>query len=228
MEIKTRFEDKSEQNISYISIPDECPICHRGIDARIFTAYCKCLMDDFAQIVFQCPSQDCLCFFIGYYRRNLRDYYTIVDTQPAISKDRQFTEIIMSVSPQFIKIFNESSYAEQLNLKTICGAGYRKALEFLIKDYAISLVTTEEIKQFIKKETLTTVIKNYIDNQPIKDNAERAAWLGNDETHYVRLWDDKDLEDLKILIELTVRWIEMEKMSHNYKKDMPQGKRVTK
>lgn len=44
----------------------------------------------------------------------------------------------------------------------------------------------------------------------IKNVARRAAWLGNDETHYVRRWEDRDIENLKRLIELTVRWIEME------------------
>lgn len=28
---------------------------------------------------------------------------------------------------------------------------------------------------------------------------ERAAWLGNDETHYVRKWPEKDVKDLKSL-----------------------------
>ena len=224
--ITTRFDDKTERKVFYNKIPDECPICHKGIDARIILAYRNVLNSDIAQVILQCPCQDCLSFFVGYYRGNPGDdYYNLVAMEPTLPKNREFGEMIAAVSPQFIKIYNEARYAEQLHLLQICGAGYRKALEFLIKDYAISLTTNDDQKQIIKKTLLADVIKKYIDNQSIKDNAERAAWLGNDETHYVRIWDDKDLEDLKTLIELTIRWIEMVEMSRKYKDQMPQRKK---
>ncbi|MGF6947536.1 hypothetical protein QF028_000029 [Neobacillus sp. B4I6] len=50
--------------------------------------------------------------------------------------------------------------------------------------------------------------------------AERAVWLGNDETHYVRKWDDKDLKDLKNLIDLTVYFISMTIKANKYKAEM--------
>lgn len=62
-------------------------------------------------------------------------------------------------------------------------------------------------------------------NDNVKTTAERAAWIGNDETHYARRWEDKDLDDLKTLIELTVHWIEMEIMTKKMLGDMPQGKK---
>ncbi len=39
--------------------------------------------------------------------------------------------------------------------------------------------------------------------------AERAAWLGNDETHYQRKWTDKDISDLKTVISLAEHWIDI-------------------
>jgi len=228
VKIPTRFEDDTQRDIFYDKVPDLCPICHKGIDVRTILAYRSAINIDDAQVIFQCPCQDCLKFFIGYYRGNPReDYYYLDGMKPVIPEDREFGNIIMSISPQFAKIFNEASYAEQMNLFSICGIGYRKALEFLIKDYVIGLMTTEG-KQNIREEYLGDVIKNHIDHQPIKDNAERAVWLGNDESHYVRIWDDKDLHDLKNLIELTVKWIELVKMSQNYKYQMPQGKKIKK
>ncbi len=228
MELKTRFDDNNERKVSYTKIPNECPICHRGIDVRIIEVYRKDILANVAQIVFQCPYQDCLRFFIGYYRINPHDYYDLVGVLPILPEERQFSDIIKSISPLFVNIYNESSYAEQLDLQNICGVGYRKALEFLIKDYAISLATTETQKQCIKEEYLGDVIKDYIDYESIKENAERAAWLGNDETHYVRLWGDKELSDLKNLIELTITWIDLVKMSQKYKEQMPQGKKIKK
>jgi hypothetical protein len=49
--------------------------------------------------------------------------------------------------------------------------------------------------------------------------------LGNDETHYVRKWEDKDLTDLKTVIELTLHWIEMAEMTDSVMNDMPEGKK---
>ena len=102
----------------------------------------------------------------------------------------------------------------------ICGVGFRKALEFLIKDYA-KFKNPEESEQ-IERKFLGKRIGDYIDDTRIKTVAKRAVWLGNDETHYVRKWEDKDLSDLKKLIELTVHWIEMEFLTESFENDMPE------
>ena len=84
----------------------------------------------------------------------------------------------------------------------ICGVGYRKALEFLVKDYLIK--TSPELKEKIKKGQLGDAIALIADTR-IKSCASHATWIGNDETHYVRVWEDKDLEDLKNLIKMVLR-----------------------
>jgi hypothetical protein len=56
--------------------------------------------------------------------------------------------------------------------------------------------------------------------------AERAAWLGNDETHYTRRWEAHDITHLKTLIRLTTIWIESELLTKQMKKQMPEGKRA--
>jgi hypothetical protein len=105
-----------------------------------------------------------------------------------------------------------------MGLTEICGIGYRKALEFLIKDYLISNLPDEE--EHIKKKLLGKCINDYVENPNIKEMAKRAVWLGNDETHYIRRWENKDINDLKILIDITVHWIEMEVLTNKYKDDM--------
>ena len=104
----------------------------------------------------------------------------------------------------------------------ICGVGYRKALEFLIKDYLIKKIPRDE--EIIKKKLLKDCIKDHIDSTKIKTIAEKAAWLGNDETHYVRKWEDKDLTDLKNLINITVHYILMELQADKYIEEMSSGK----
>ncbi len=105
----------------------------------------------------------------------------------------------------------------------VAGPGYRKALEFLIKDY-LCLAQPEDAEK-IKKAQLGPCIADYVTNENVKAMAARAVWLGNDETHYTRKWEDKDLEDLKKLIQLTVHWIEMELMTTSVIEEMPEGKR---
>ena len=65
----------------------------------------------------------------------------------------------------------------------ICGTGYRKSLEFLIKDYLISTLP-EDQHEAIKNKFLNNCIRDNISNINIKTVASRAVWLGNDETHY--------------------------------------------
>ena len=60
----------------------------------------------------------------------------------------------------------------------------------------------------------------------IKAVAKRAVWLGNDETHYVRKWEEKDVQDLKGLIRLTILWIEKVKETERLLAEMPEGRYI--
>ena len=60
---------------------------------------------------------------------------------------------------------------------------------------------------------LGRVIKKYLNDVRLNAVATKGAWLGNDESHYVRKWKESDIEDLKVMINLTVKWIEMMELS---------------
>ena len=126
----------------------------------------------------------------------------------------------MAVSQTFTNIYNEALQAEKMGLTQISGPGYGKALEFLIKDYAISREIDKSKHDEIKTKFLSRVIKDHVRDENIRTTAELATWLRNDETHYIRTWTDMDINDLKVLIELTVRWIESEEMTRSYKERM--------
>ena len=127
-------------------------------------------------------------------------------------------EEVTAVSERFATIYNQASEAETLGLDEVAGIGYRKALEFLIKDFCIS--KNPEDEDAIKTKLLGRVIHEHVEDINIKSCAERAAWLGNDETHYVRRWEDKDIEDLKILIELTLGWVRNSILTDQYMQNM--------
>jgi hypothetical protein len=172
------------------------------------------------QWFFQCPNDNCAQLFIGYYKEDdtVPPSWTFRQTSIGTIKGKVFSENIQQVSKGFIDIYNQSVEAEHHGLTEICGIGYRKALEFLIKDYLISNLPDEE--EHIKKKLLGKCINDYVENPNIKEMAKRAVWLGNDETHYIRRWENKDINDLKILIDITVHWIEMEVLTNKYKDDM--------
>lgn len=86
--------------------------------------------------------------------------------------------------------------------------GYRKALEFLIKDYLI--ITIGEDAETIKRMELNNCISNKVTNEGLKTLAQRATWLGNDFTHYTRKFEEYELDDLKRFLDATIQWINME------------------
>nr|WP_223335652.1 DUF4145 domain-containing protein [Streptococcus oralis] len=84
--------------------------------------------------------------------------------------------------------------------------GLRKSLEFIIKDFLVHKFP--EKADEIKVKPLGAVIKDYIDDQILQKLAQATSWIGNDKTHYVRKHTDKDLQDLKIFFNATIRFIE--------------------
>ena len=49
----------------------------------------------------------------------------------------------------------------------------------------------------------------FLSNDERKTLAERSAWIGNDEAHYVRKQEDRDVSDLKNFIKAIVYFIGM-------------------
>ena len=206
-------------NYKLLGLPDICPNCHRSITPNVLYGLVN---NSSLEAFLVCPDVRCKQSFIGYYHID-RGYSTghfLNRTSQGTLIGRTFSDKVLEISPLFGTIYNQAYIAEQQNLLEICGVGYRKALEFLIKDYTIFKNQPE--KENIEKMLLGRIIENYVPDVRIKSVSKRAAWLGNDETHYVRKWEGKNLEDLKKLIELTVHWIEMEVLTASFEVDMPE------
>jgi len=196
------------------SVPDECPRCHKSISVLVRSCGLELFFGqrEHLQAVFQCPA--CKLLFLGMYRVGSRSF-ELEFVEPTHPVKRTFGPVD-ALSPQFVKIFNQASAAEAHSLDEIAGLAYRKSLEFLIKDYCIS--RTPEDAEAIKKEFLGTVIKDRLTDKKIQMAAQRATWLGNDETHYIREWVNHDVEDLKNLIRITVNGISEELEYDDYMK----------
>lgn len=189
----------------------ECPFCHAYVTPNYLFLHNDSVM--FAQ----CTNTKCNRHFVLGYHDGFD--YVLPNSEPA---KKEFSPVIRGISPLFESIYNQAFFAEQVGLNQICGVGYRKALEFLIKDYLISGAADDEYKEKIKNKFLGNCIKEDVASKPIRLVAERAVWLGNDETHYTRVWQDKDVTHLKQLIDLTIRWIESEVETKQLLEEMPE------
>ncbi len=210
-------------NVTIENVPMLCPVC--GVQVvptflqmsytgkRGYTMFCRC------------TNTKCESTFISKYTQtvnsNGRTVYELQGIQhDMVLKKEKFSEDIATISPSFVEIYNQAYAAQQLGLTDICGVGYRKALEFLIKDYIISGKTDEAEIEAIKSKKLGKCISEDVHDANVKEVAKRATWLGNDETHYVRKWEDKDIHNLVSLIRLVIHWIEASKATERILAEM--------
>ena len=204
---------------SITELPNKCPFCHNSITPGILFGYSY---NNYLDVFMNCPDNKCHRAFVAYYKFSSGSSLTTYLNQTSLGTltIKSFSDKIDAISSSFVTIYNQSFASEQQNLTEICGVGYRKALEFLIKDY--SILNNPSDKDKIEKMYLSNVIENYVNDSRINTVSKRAVWIGNDETHYIRKWEGKNLEDLKKLIDLTLHWIEMEALTASFEKEMPE------
>ncbi len=198
----------------------ECPVCRRGISPIILSAYYanrsnRFHMNHTLAVLFFCTLCDTafLCEYKGQVY-DLEDGHgnTFVANEmryvtPISPLQNQFSDAIQTLSADFIEIYYQSQKAESEGLSQICGMGYRKALEFLVKDYLCHKFSKEADK--IVSESLGSSIKR-IEDERIRTLASRSAWIGNDETHYMRKHENLGIVELKMFISSMVCYIDAE------------------
>ena len=187
-------------------LPPVCPICHQhGMFEPIHCAhYLSLEHGELAAAIYFCNCCDSF-FFTAYSTDN---NYEIFTCYPQTIEPAQLSPHIQEISSNFCDVYAQSCKAEQEHLDLIAGMGYRRALEFLCKDYAISYHADE--REQIIAMPLMQCIKKYIDHPVAAQLAERAAWLGNDHAHYISKHPDKDLNDLKLVLDMVIKWIDLQ------------------
>jgi hypothetical protein len=231
IEIGAVDEQNQKLALKLDKFPGMCPVCKRHIDARLLGASLYSYQFHPLYAAFICPVEMCRAIFVATYRVStsrasnsfpayLMDVKVLTHTAAT-----PFPASVNSTSPQFAKIFEEARTADENGLKEIAGPGYRKALEYLVKDFLLhhQLKNDPDAKVQVLKLMLGACIERFVDDPRIKAVAKRAAWLGNDETHYYRRWTDKDLDDLKKLVTMSVSWIDLNVTSAEYEQSMPES-----
>jgi hypothetical protein len=189
------------------------------------------VVEGLLEMYFRCSNPKCSRLFIALYRFDQgisqgkpKEHFNFERSLPVEPKPIIVTADISELSPSFVKIIAQAQSAEDQGLDEIAGPGFRKALEFLIKDFAVSLTSDGEAKNEIRRAPLNTVITKYLSGDKLPVVSKRAAWLGNDETHYERRWVGKDLQDLKKLIAAAEHFIAMERLVAALPVEMPDSK----
>lgn len=223
MEIRTKYiDDYSIDPYFNLDIEEinECPRCHFSIAPAIEHSVIT-LESDVCRgttrtlnVMFICPKckQSFLATYdVEFYPANPYNEWSEARYETSLSNvfpqtplSVKFDSVILDVSPKFVQIYNEALYAESLELFEIAGPGYRKALEFLIKDYLISLDPNS--KEDIEKMPLGNCAKK-LKNDTINRFFEKLVWVGNDQVHYLTKHTQFTIRDLKNLINAAVVWI---------------------
>lgn len=200
-----------------IELPNACPRCSIAYgDEPLISYYVDADITDTSKegtqlfSMFFCPHCE-QCFMVEYFAQDSFDDVvntTIIQVYPPRESIHGFSKKINNISTNFVEIYQQAEKAENIGLDQICGIGYRKALEFLIKDYAIHLYPNKQNE--IESSFLSKCIAEYITNDKIKTLATASTWIGNDETHYIRKNQNYNTNDLKRFINAVVAYIECE------------------
>lgn len=216
VEKSIKFEgDTHGTFIDTFQIPDECPRCHFAITPKelTFGGYTNNNGEHFASGLYLC--KHCYQTFLTLYKCTINNSskggfcgFTsrLLYLGPESPHDCECPDDVKTVFPRFYAIYNQAHKADSLGLDEIAGMGYRKAVEILVKDYCLQVLTDDRKKESIPSMPLAQCIK-LIPYERIKTLALGSAWLGNDETHYERKHTDRDLDDLKRFVKALVFFV---------------------
>ena len=207
---KNLNKEQSKPQDIYVEEVGECPFCHYATSPTYIDGFlCGSKENNIpliSYIVLYCPH--CKNIYIAKYSSNVGltglklDFVFPMQTQLKV-----FPEGINELSPDFVAIYNQSLEAEsKISTQGLAGLGYRKSLEFLVKDYLIKMKHQDK-NTIINLELYQCINKL---NQNLKDIARASAWIGNDETHYFRRNSEYDTNDLKQFIDCLVTEINNE------------------
>lgn len=218
--LKIRYPDTSTTSSFEFDLDEFCPHCGQPGDPIVYYSMTTSLYSNIRNTVvffIKCPRSICNKFHAQEFpfTKTGADYSIIENSGKKIpytyhiKLENNLPELINETFPAFKEIYDQSLEAEAQGLDQIAGIGYRKAIEFLIKEYVIHKQPKNEDN--VKSKFLGKVIDDNLSEFPkIQALAKAAVWIGNDETHFVRVHDDKDIQDMKEFLTAAALFISAE------------------
>jgi len=142
MKISIEIYDMKQSKLQQAEVPIEknCPMCHKAGKPEFANG---CMVRSFNEgekpqifTVWYCTN--CNRYYVSLYHMkvNLGNVEKdILYPYPTEINENSIPQDIKDMYPDFTQIYSEACECERNNLMHIAGTGYRKALEFLVKDY---------------------------------------------------------------------------------------------
>ncbi len=203
----------SNSRTGTVELPNECPWCYSKISPNIigqntFDYYVNTKSFQ-GSLLLECPN--CKNHFHKSYdlEFGVNSNFTSkpLHKSPVPRSNFEYPKEVDTICPEFEKIISQTTHAEGLGLDHLAGIGYRKGIEFLVKDYLIELKNFEREK--IESKQLGQCIRD-IEDYRIQTLAKAATWIGNDETHYSRK-HDRNINDMKRFLHALTLLVSLEK-----------------
>lgn len=189
--------------------PAICPYCGTGTDAVLTNKY-NFSLDGKAFIAATCKCTACQKTFFFACVSDGNGNAPNVCLFPDVSFTPYKNDILSSISPEFINMYNQALQSEFAGSIELAAIGYRSSLEILIKDFAIN-----ELKKpatDVEKKSLCSAIGEYLNQPDLIRTADVVRILGNDYTHYKRKYPQHDFELLKGYMDIFLKQIEVQYM----------------
>jgi hypothetical protein len=196
------------------ALPTYCPRCRRNAIPKVLGKASIDIDEGSGEFVAGVPVGCPLCdkaYVAEYYGepyswREDEDYLEFLRTVPAAEPQVAVSDALAKVSPNFAKVYDEAVAAQVSGLEDLSAAGYRRALEFLVKDYLISRDPSQ--RETFERMPLARAIRDHIDDPDIREIARNATVIANDFVHAHR-YSGREVTELRALINLVWRWIEL-------------------
>jgi len=130
-------------------VPTICPHCGVTIYPQFSHVSVLPIEKQIVSVIFKCTNTDCLKNILCIYeKQNQQDNKLDLLTYHPNSNSRQFNSHINELSPSFVNYYNQALFCEANNFIELAIIGYRTAIEFIVKDYAVKVlrVPFEEVE----------------------------------------------------------------------------------
>lgn len=195
-----------------IDFPTNCPYCEKSsfIEPKDWKMLSADQTEGHLHLLY---APCCKKHFYSFTVKDEQDRYTLLHLYPSPTGVQVLVEL-QKLSPRFVKLYKGARLADEKGFDELAGAGYRNALEVLIKDYAIQILHRPE--EEVAKKSLSNAIKSYLDHHRLFNAADVVRLLGNDFTHYERKYDQAGLSELRDYLQLF-----MNRIAENYRLEYP-------
>ncbi len=199
---------------SYDIEPNLCPHCLNRITPLAEYAFHNYPS---LEIIFRCPNEKCQKIFTSQYFHFNSDLVNESDYHYNSNLVEQHDETIFSdfiniLSESFISKFKIAEMAEYKSYNYVATANYKEAFQNLVQDYL--KIDNLYNQLYTKNKTIENYINKAINNKTLRELALNVVKIHDNTIKNVIKWNNKDVTNLKKIIQISVKEIESNSSNH--------------